>query len=264
MSQTPTTNSVPTATVLLLHGYPQDSSCWSDVTPRLNAAGLRTLAPDQRGYSPLARPRRVSAYRPGELIADALAVLDAAGVHIAHVVGHDWGGAVAWGLAMVAPERVATLTVLSTPHPAAMSWAMTHSTQGLHSWYMLFFQLPWLPERASAPRMEQMLRQSGLPAAAAQRYAQRFSSPESLTGPLNWYRAMRWRGLVREAADPVVGVPATYLWGRRDPFLARAAALRTARHVTGPYRFVELDAGHWLPETQAERVAEEILTGVAS
>lgn len=254
-------------TVLLLHGYPQDSGCWERVAAALTASGLRTLAPDQRGYSPDASPVEVRAYRMHELVADALAVLDAAGVSRAHVVGHDWGGAVAWSLAMAAPDRVATLTVLSTPHPAAMAWAFRHRTQALRSWYMIAFRLPKLPERLSAGRMGPVLRRSGLPPEHADRYARRFATPESLTGPINWYRAMRWRTPSARAGSDAgdglfVRVPTTYLWGRRDPFLGRAAASRTGQYVSGPYRYVEMAAGHWLPETRPEQVAQEILNGM--
>ncbi|HYN65403.1 MAG TPA: alpha/beta hydrolase, partial [Ornithinibacter sp.] len=107
--------------VILLHGFPQDSRCWAEVTPTLHRAGLRTLAPDQRGYSPGASPQDVSAYRVSGLAADALAVMDAAGLSSAHVVGHDWGGAVAWYLGAHHADRVDSLTVISTPHPSAFA-----------------------------------------------------------------------------------------------------------------------------------------------
>ena len=131
--------------VVLLHGWPQDHSAWSRVVPALHAAGLRTLAPDQRGYSPGARPRGRAAYGMGELVDDVVALLDAAELSRAHVVGHDWGGAVGWALAERHPERVRTLTVLSTPHHHAMAWAMRHGDQLRRSWYMAAFQLPLLP-----------------------------------------------------------------------------------------------------------------------
>src|SRR5215217_5446294 len=109
--------------VVLLHGFPQTSTSWDDVAARLNQAGFRTLAPDQRGYSPGARPRGRSAYRVSECAADVLALLDAAGLESAHVVGHDWGGFVGWQLGGRHADRLRTLTVLSTPHPAAMTRA---------------------------------------------------------------------------------------------------------------------------------------------
>jgi pimeloyl-ACP methyl ester carboxylesterase len=170
--------------VVLLHGFPQDSRCWAEVTPTLNRAGLRTLAPDQRGYSPGASPREVSAYRVSTLAADVLAVLDAAGLASAHVVGHDWGGAVAWYLGAHHADRVDSLTVLSTPHPAALAHAMTRSAQPLRSWYTLAVQLPVLPELVLSRTLGRSLRASGLPTHLADQYARRFASPSSLHGPL--------------------------------------------------------------------------------
>ena len=250
--------------VLLLHGFPQDARCWDDVAARLNEHGLRTLAVDQRGYSQGARPEKVSDYRREELSADALALADAAGAQQFHLVGHDWGGMLAWLTAAARPERVASLTVLSTPHPMAMSWSLRHGAQALRSWYIGFFQLPWLPERVLSRVMGPMLRRTGLHAQHAQRYAERFADPASLTGPLNWYRAGGGSLLTGALAhggrgNGVVRVPTTYLWGFRDPFLGRAAAQRTEAWVAADYRFVELPAGHWLPENAAGTVATEII-----
>lgn len=248
--------------VVLLHGFPQDASSWARVEPALHAAGLRTLAPDQRGYSPGARPRERAAYRIGELVADVLALLDAAGLARAHLVGHDWGGGVAWQTAARHPDRVSTLTVLSTPHPAALSWAYRHDAQQRRkSWYMLAFQLPWLPEHLYARIVFRSLRDSGMPPLDAARYARRFADPAELSGPLGWYRAMR----LPEPGPhpPPIGVPTTFVWGRHDIALGRAAAERTARHVAAAYRFVELDASHWLPEANAAEVAAEVLGRVS-
>lgn len=261
--------------VILLHGFPQDRSAWSDVAERLGETGLRTLAPDQRGYSPGASPAGRKAYALKELVADVLALADAAGTQRFHVVGHDWGGAVAWALAGAHPDRVTSATVLSTPHPAAMAWAFTHGDQARRSWYMFTFQLPRLPERQLHRGLHDLYRKTGLGADQAERYVARFPTPNSLTPPMNWYRAMpasaglgrsvlktlrRRRGESRPA--PKVAVPTTYVWGRRDFALGRAAAEKTADYVSGDYRFVELDAGHWLPETEPVSVAEAILDRV--
>jgi pimeloyl-ACP methyl ester carboxylesterase len=240
---------------LLLHGFPQDATSWDAVAPALGGAGYRTLAPDQRGYSPGARPRGAQHYRWRHLVDDTLALLDAAGVHSAHVVGHDWGGFVAWALAAERPDRVQTLTVLSTPHPAAMRRAALRG-QALRSWYIGAFQLPGLPERLLAPGSrgwQQVMR--GLPPQAAAHFAARMSEPDALGAALDWYRA-----LPREIAAPSVhvgriAVPTMYVCGTRDPALGRAAALATADYVTGPYRFeAVVGAGHWLPEAAADRV----------
>ena len=156
----------------------------------LHDAGLRTLAPDLRGYSPRARPTRRSAYRIREIAADVVSLLDAAGVERAHLVGHDWGGAAAWATAGLHPDRVASLTALSTPHPSALAWSFTHSSQGLKSWYMAAFQLPVVPELLVSRGLRDNLVRTGLPPAVAQEYADRLADPAALAGALGWYRGI--------------------------------------------------------------------------
>lgn len=243
--------------VVLLHGFPADRQCWAGVSTRLADAGLRTLAPDQRGYSPGARPTQdyPAAYAIEALVGDVLALLDAAGASQAHLVGHDWGGAVAWAAAGAHPGRFETLTVLSTPHPAALARAYRDPWQAVHSAYVAFFQLPLLPEALLARGLTLGLRRSGLSAAVADRYAARMAEPGALTAALGWYRALRHsHGTVHR-----VRVPTTYLWGRHDPFLGRRAAEGTQRLVKTDYRFVELDEGHWLPELAPQACAEAVL-----
>jgi pimeloyl-ACP methyl ester carboxylesterase len=263
--------------VVLLHGFPQDASAWDLVVPRLHAAGLRTLAPDQRGYSPGARPSGRSAYRLREIVADTIALLDAAGVERAHLVGHDWGGAVVWSATERHPERFASAVSLATPHPAAVGYALTHSLQSLQSWYIGLFQLPVVPELVVSPGLESMLRSTGLPADKAAHYAQRMREPGALTGALGWYRALGveiLQGLPRMVASrsgpsdrpsggPGWRGPTTYVWARHDVALGRTAAERTGRFVRGDYRFIELDASHWLPETRPVEVADAVLERVA-
>lgn len=259
---------------VLLHGWPQDRSAWDRVTPLLNDAGLRTLSPDQRGYSPGARPRGRTAYRMAELVADVVALLDQAKLPRAHLVGHDWGGAVAWSVAQRHPERVRSLTVLSTPHPAALAWACRHGDQARRSWYMLAFQLPALPEAVLMRRLPRELRRLGLPPAESDRYAARFREAGAATGGLNWYRGMpassglaatlrnalgRNRTGNSRSSSRRITVPTSLVWGSADPALGRAAAEATRRWVASDYRFIELDAGHWLPETQPGPVADAII-----
>lgn len=247
--------------VVLLHGFPQDAHAFDQVTPALNAAGLRTLVPTLRGYAPTARPSGRLAYRMGELVADVLALIDATGADRVHLVGHDWGGALAWAVAGAHPDRVATLTVLSTPHPAALYRSFVTSNQLLKSWYMGLFQLPLLPEFAAGRTLGRTLRSSGLPEPDVARYEKAMAEPGALTGALNWYR-----GMPLSATGPVadITVPTTYVWGRRDFALGGTAAHLTARHVTAPYRFVDLDAGHWLPERNPAEVARAVLDQVAA
>lgn len=244
--------------VVLLHGFPQDGSAWDQVTPTLVAAGLRTLVPDQRGYAVTATPRGRRSYGLDDLALDVVALLDAAGIQRAHIVGHDWGGAVLWHLASRHANRVRTATVLSTPHPGALVWSLTRSRQALSSSYMAFFQLPQLPERLLAPRLRRFYRRTGLPAEHAERYAVRFAQPRSLTGPLGWYRSVP----LHRTTTGRSRVPTTLVWGTGDVALGGVAARRTGHHVRSEYRFVEVDAGHWLPETHPHLVASEVLRHV--
>ncbi len=240
-------------TVVLLHGFPQASASWNGLTPMLTAAGYRVLAPDQRGYCPTALPRGRRAYRISELVADTLALLDAAGAGKVHLVGHDWGAAVAWAVAGEAPQRLASLTALSVPHPAAFTKALVTSTQGLRSWYMLFFQLPWLPERVLDPstpagrkRFIKALQATGQERGQAERDADAMAVPGVLTGALNWYRALPFSGRPLGA----VSVPTLYVWSNGDTALGRKGAELTERYASGPYTFREIEGSHWI-QTQA-------------
>ncbi|GIJ78454.1 Pimeloyl-ACP methyl ester carboxylesterase [Micromonospora phaseoli] len=247
--------------VLLLHGFPQHSGEWDAVSPVLHAAGLRTYALDQRGYSPQARPTQVEAYRLGELVADAVAVLDALGVATAHVVGHDWGAIVGWALAATRPDRVRTLTAVSVPHPAAMAHALAHDPQQkARSAYMLLFRQPVVAEKTllalGAAGLRRLLHGVG-DATRVAGYADPMREPGALTAALNWYRAMS-RGEL--AAVGPVAVPTTYVWSDGDVAIGGVAAQACAAHVTGDFRFVEL-AGvtHWIPDAAPTPLAEAIL-----
>ncbi|MCU1669007.1 MAG: putative hydrolase or acyltransferase of alpha/beta superfamily [Blastococcus sp.] len=250
--------------VVLLHGFPQDSTAWARVEPLLHRTGLRTLAPDQRGYSPMARPRGRAHYRLRELTDDVLALLDTAGLDGAHVVGHDWGAMVAWALAAWHPDRVRTLTALSVPHPAAMAKAMVSSTQVLRSYYMVLFQLPVLPERALLARDGAALRRAlsagGLPDDVVDRYVRRMREPGALTAALAWYRA-----LPLDVRQPVgkVRVPTLHIWSTGDAFLSRAGIDATAGFVDAPYRLEVLEGvSHWIPELAPDVVADLITAHV--
>jgi pimeloyl-ACP methyl ester carboxylesterase len=250
--------------VVLLHGFPQDSTAWKRVTPALHQHGLRTLAPDQRGYCPTARPRGRSHYRLRKTTGDVLAMLDAAGLESAHVVGHDWGGLVAWALGAWHPDRVRTLSVLSVPHPAAMAKALVTSDQALRSSYAGFFQLPVLPERlllaGNGAALRRVLRHGGLPDDLADHYADRMREPGALSAALGWYRALPWSG-----RDPVgkVRVPTLHVWSTGDAFLGRAATEATEQFVDAPYRLEVLDdVTHWIPELAPDRVAELVTAHV--
>jgi pimeloyl-ACP methyl ester carboxylesterase len=245
--------------VLLLHGFPQHSDSWDAVVPLLTEQGYRTLAMDQRGYSPRARPHGRRAYRMPELAADAAAVIDQLAGGRAHVVGHDWGAGVAWALAAGYPDKVRSLTAVSVPHPMAFLKAMATSVQGLKSWYMYLFQLPWLPERLLARGYVRMLSGSfGQAEDIARRDAAGFAGPAAFNGPLNYYRAIP---LIdpRSAGEPVRS-PTLFVWSDGDAAITRRAADNCADYVAGPYRFETLrGVSHWIPDEAPAELAALLL-----
>jgi len=257
------------ALVLLLHGFPQSRHTWRDCLPALAAAGFRAVAADQRGYSPGVRPAGVEAYATPRLVADVLDLADALDAERFHLVGHDWGGQVAWLTAAQHPERVRTLTVLSRPHPAAFarSFALDpeQSERSKHHRAMT----PELTDRwwaAGCAALRAMLERAEVPAAVVDAYLATFAERDALDAAMNWYRAAAAAGPGLRAADtPDVTVPVLYLWGTVDQSVGRRAAQLTAEHVRGPYRFVEVEgAGHFLTDDHgAPTVVQELLAHVA-
>jgi pimeloyl-ACP methyl ester carboxylesterase len=248
--------------VLLLHGFPQSAESWTAVATLLADAGFFCIAPDQRGYSPGARPPRRRDYVLSELVADAVAVVDDVVGSDArvHLVGHDWGAAVAWALAARHPERIATLTAVSVAPPKAFLRSLLTSRQGLASWYMYVFQLPWLPERmlGSGERLAGALRRMGLSREAAARDAAAFADPGRVTAALNWYRAMF---VAPPSFGPKVTVPTRFVWSDRDAALTRQSTVHAQAEVTGPYEFIELaGVSHWIPDEVPEQLAEIVAT----
>jgi pimeloyl-ACP methyl ester carboxylesterase len=240
---------------VVLHGFPETSDSWAEVTPALQEGGYRTLAFDQRGYSLEAMPSGRSAYRLEELAGDVLALAEQADLEPFHVVGQDWGASVAWALAAWHPRRLRTVSALSVPHPRAFVTAMLTGSQFLVSWYMGAFQVPGVPERLlrDGDRLRARLVKTGLPERFADLYLAKLARRGALTGALNWYRGAQPMRFLRM---PPVAVPALYLWGTRDAGVMKAAAQGNARHVRGPYRFEALSGvTHWIPETVPETVA---------
>lgn len=261
--------------VVLLHGWPQDRTAWHSVTPHLAGAGLRVIAPDLRGYSPGARPQLHLEYAITELVEDVIALLDETGSQRAHIVGHDWGGALAWAVAARHPERVETLTVLSTPSPAGMAEGFRTGDQAKHSWYMALFALPVLPVLFFRLFAQQMLERIGMPRERAAYDARRLKTPGAAEGTFAWYRAalsptLMWRkrkakGGPRRSAHRRV-IPTAYIWGTKDVAFGEVATSYTVEQMRRragdrPELAItrELKTGHWLMETHPEVVAEVIL-----
>jgi pimeloyl-ACP methyl ester carboxylesterase len=253
--------------VVLLHGFPQRNDSWNAVIDRLTAAGYRCLAPNQRGYSAGARPARCRDYRISELVADLGALIDASGARRVQLVGHDWGAVVAWAAAAEIPERLAAVSPISVPHPAAFIRSLVTSRQVLASWYMYFFQLPRIPEwllmRRNGAIVSEMLRRSGQTPAAAERDAQAMSEPGALRAAINWYRAMPLSN--PGAINEKISVPTMYVWSDQDTALLPKAAHDTARYVGGEYRFEILPGvSHWIPDEEPDKLAALLLDWFAA
>jgi len=245
--------------VILLHGFPQTSLCWGDELSALGDAGYRVVAPDQRGYSAGARPAHVADYAVSHLVADVLAIADETGMDTFDLVGHDWGGYLAWVIAGRHPDRTRTLTSVSTPHPAALGAAIVSddSDQAQRSSYIGVFRQEGgkaeqllLGEDGSGEGLRQMYVGSGLSPDKAELYVQAMTVPGVLTAGLNWYRAMD-----AESASSLgdLDMPTMYVWSTEDIALGRKAAEDTASRVRGPCRFEVLDrVSHWIPDEAAE------------
>ncbi|MGI9119302.1 MAG: alpha/beta fold hydrolase [Acidimicrobiales bacterium] len=250
--------------VVFLHGFPQTSAVWSPFLARFAEVGLRAIAPDQRGYAATARPTAVGQYVVDHLVADVLGIADRLGVKRFHLVGHDWGGIIAWALASAHPDRLCSLTAVSTPHPRAFVSSLGRSSQLARSWYLGFFQVPQIPERLMTARngalLGRLLRRSGLPDAEADAYVDSMLQPGAMTAALNYYRAMRPR---RALSIGRITVPVLYVWSTNDTALGPVAARATGDEVDAPYRFETLDgASHWIPETRADELSALILDHV--
>jgi pimeloyl-ACP methyl ester carboxylesterase len=253
--------------VVLLHGFPQHNDSWDAVIDRLTAQGYRCLAPNQRGYSPGARPPRRRDYRIPDLVGDLRALIDASGAERVHLVGHDWGAAVAWSAAAEMPERLKTVSPISVPHPGAFLRSFLNSRQGLASYYMFLFQLPRLPEwtmvRRNGTFMKRALQQMGQTPAVADRDAQAMLEPGALTAAINWYRAMPLSN--PRSIGQKVSVPTLYVWSDQDIALKPKAAHNTGCYVTGEYRFeIMPGVSHWIPDEEPEKLADLLLEWFAA
>ena len=259
--------------VILLHGFPEFWYSWRFQIPALISAGFRVIALDMRGYNLSEKPPGVAAYRIKHLSADVAALIRHVGGRRAVVVGHDWGGAVAWAVAARYPERVGKLVVMNAPHPAAFARELKSWKQIRKSWYILFFQLPWLPEllfRLGGRRaLEQTLRHGSLRPELftdedLDRYTDALLQPGALRASINYYRAA-FRAALRQVLrgggtqhGPVT-VPTLLVWGEQDEFLD--VKLTQGLEPFVPHlRLLRIrQASHWVQIDAHERVNEGML-----
>ena len=255
--------------LLLLHGFPEFWFSWRNQIPALSDAGFRVIAPDLRGYNLSDKPARVCDYRVQELAADVLGLIDQLPHKRATVVGHDWGGIVAWFAGMWHTGEVDKLVILNAPHPLAYLRELRRSSQLLRSWYAFFFQLPWVPERlirmndfAALRKMYAAgpCRHDDDPAEAVNRYIEAFRQPGALTAAINYYRAAfrQSPGDVRRLTRRT-DVPTLLLWADRDRYLVPGLAEGLTDWVPN-LRVVHLPhATHWIQHDAAARVNESLI-----
>ena len=247
--------------VVLLHGFPEFWYGWRRQIAPLAAAGLRVLVPDQRGYNLSDKPGGVAAYALDTLADDVLGLADALGRGRFAVVGHDWGGVVAWHLAARNPERVERAAVLNGPHPATVrAFMRAHPSQALRSWYAGFFQAPLLPEwtlgAADFAWLRASLDRTSRPGAFSdedlRRYRAAWARPGALTAMLNWYRALP--GFAGPSPSGRIRVPVRVVWGDRDPFLDRGLVEAGLALCARGEAFHLPEATHWVQHEEPERV----------
>jgi pimeloyl-ACP methyl ester carboxylesterase len=252
--------------VVLLHGFPEFWYGWRHQIPPLAAAGFRVIAPDLRGYNRSEKPPGVGGYGVATLSADVAALIRHAGADQAAVVGHDWGGVVAWDLAMRRPELAARLAVMNAPHPAALARALRRPAQLGRSWYVFAFQVPRLPELLLAARnfrvvREVFRREPARPEAFTpvdiDRYVAALRRPGATTATINYYRAAvreRLQAGLRPPEVAPIAVPALLIWGERDPHLGVELTEGLDAWVPGIRVERIPEASHWVQHDAPERV----------
>jgi pimeloyl-ACP methyl ester carboxylesterase len=253
--------------LILLHGFPEFWYGWRHQIEPLAAAGFRVLVPDQRGYNLSDKPKRAAAYNVDLLARDVLGLIDDAGAGKARVVGHDWGGLVAWWLGIRYPERIARLALLNIPHPQVILDSLRKNpAQRKKSWYVFFFQLPWLPERAfradgfalGVRSLWRSSRPGTFSDADLDLYREAWSRPGAVRSMIHWYRA-GVRSRPKLPASLRVSVPTLLLWGTKDRFLGRELAPPSLGFCDdGRLEFFE-EATHWIQHEEPERVNEKLL-----
>jgi pimeloyl-ACP methyl ester carboxylesterase len=247
--------------VVFLHGFPDTSALWRHQVAALTGAGFRTIAPDMRGRGRSDRPPEVADYALTKMVADVTGIMDALGVQRAHVVGHDWGAAVAWLVAMLAPTRVDHLVVISVGAPGATGPPTLEALQ--KGWYRILFDIPGVAEeviqRDDWYLMRVLLEGSG---ENFETYIANFSEPGALTAGLNWYRANVpvQRLLGPAPALPPVAAPTMGVFGTADVALTEDAMVKSASKVSGPWRYERLEGiGHFIPLDAADQLNKLLL-----
>jgi epoxide hydrolase 4 len=253
--------------IVLLHGFPEFWYGWRRQIEPLAAAGFRVVAPDTRGYNLSSKPDGVTAYDIGQLAADIRGLIQERGAETALLVGHDWGGTIAWATAMHHPEVVERLAILNAAHPRKLSQGLHHPDQLRRSWYFFFFDLPDLPEavvRADGWRFFQHFLRDAHPAYTPEeieRYIEAWSQPGAATGMINYYRSSV-RTPLKRAEEQIrpISAPTLVIWGERDRYLREELAEPEHDDVPNLDRVERLpNASHWVHHDEPERVTQLLI-----
>ena len=252
--------------VILLHGFPQTSFEWRHQLRALGEAGFRAVAPDQRGYSSGARPPDVDDYALPLLVQDVIGLADAIGAERFHIVGHDWGAAVAWAVAVAARDRVITANPVSVPHPDAFAAVLNDPTscQVAASAYFDLFVQP-NSEDAFLANDHALLRgvYAGIDDEAIAEYVRVLGSKAALGAGLNWYRANIGNRTLQGPPVGSVEVPTMFTWSDGDTALCIDGAVLTEQYVSGPYRFEVLEGvTHWIPDLAPDAMSSLLVEHV--
>jgi len=250
--------------VVFLHGFPELWSSWKAQLRAFADAGFWAVAPDLRGYNESDKPEGVDAYRIERLAADVAALIHALGRENAMVVGHDWGALVAWAVAGMHPSVVSRLAILNVPHPLAMMRGLRRLSQLKKSWYILFFQLPWIPERAIArddfAYIRKTFARDGFANGEITPTIEALKVPGALTAALHYYRsAIRRLVTGRVPKSAVIACPVLVIWGDRDRYLGKEMAEPPARFVPNATVVHLPDAPHWVQTTAPDEVNHHLL-----
>jgi pimeloyl-ACP methyl ester carboxylesterase len=247
--------------VVLLHGFPDTSALWRHQVAALTAAGFRTIAPDMRGRGRSDRPPEVADYALTKIVGDVTGIMDALGVERAHVVGHDWGAAVAWLVAMLAPTRVDHLVAISVGAPGAAGPPTLEALQ--KGWYRILFDIAGVAEDL-IQRNDWYLARTLLEGSGEniETYIANLSEAGALTAALNWYRANVPVQRLLGGAPPLppVAAPTMGVFGTADVALTEDAMVKSASRVSGPWRYERLEGiGHFVPLDAADQLNKLLL-----
>jgi pimeloyl-ACP methyl ester carboxylesterase len=259
--------------VIFLHGYPEFGYGWRKQIPFFAAQGFRVVVPDQRGYNLSSKPPGTRAYRVSQLTQDIVELIAALGTEKVLLVGHDWGGAVAWNLAMHHPQLLRRLVIINMPHPVVMRKTLRKRLNQLRrSWYIFFFQLPLLPEwvisRGHFRLMRNSLQRTSLPGtfseADLKEYVAAWSQPGAFRAMINWYRAAVRHRNPALAQPPEVQTPMLMIWGAQDAFLRTEMAEESLHYCRNGKLHLIPGATHWVHHEKSEEVNQAILNFIGS